>query len=368
MRYREIGGARVSVVGLGTWQFGSSEWGYGAEYAALEAERIVHRALDLGVNLIDTAEIYGGGRSELIVGGAIAGGAGVGGAGVGGAGVGGAGVGGAGVGGAGVGGAGVGGAGVGGASADGGRGRRDQAFVATKVWPVMPVASVVEHHARRSAGRLGVDLIDLYQVHWPNPLVPLGSTMKGMRRLVDAGVVRHVGVSNFSLGRWRAAERKLGSPVLSNQVRYNLVARKPERGLLAYAADCDRLVIAYSPLAQGLLGGRYDEANRPSAAVRKANPLFMPENLRRAAPLIEALRDVAAAHDARPAQVALAWVLRRPNTVVIPGARTVEQLESNVAAADLDLTDDEDARLTAASDAFHRASIVRAAPSLLGRR
>ena len=316
MRYREIAGARVSVVGVGTWQFGSAEWGYGEGYAALESEAIVHRALDLGVNLIDTAEVYGSGRSETIVGQALA-------------------------------------------------GRRDEAFVATKVWPLMPLASVVEQHGRRSAARLGLEAIDLYQVHWPNPAVPLGSTMKGMRRLLDAGVVRHVGVSNFSLSRWQAAEAKLGTPVLSNQVRYNLVSRKPERELLPYAAANDRLVIAYSPLAQGLLGGRYDVDNRPSAAIRRANPLFMPENLRRAAPLIAALREVAAAHDARPAQVALAWILRRPNTVVIPGARNVEQLESNVAAADLDLTDDEGDRLTAASDAFHRVSFVRALPTFL---
>ena len=99
--------------------------------------------------------------------------------------------------------------------------------------------------------------------------------------------------------------------------------------------------------------------------IRKASPFFMPENLRRVAPLLAVLREVAAAQGASPAQVALAWVLRRPNVVVIPGARTVEQLESNVAAADLDLTDDEFAALTEASDAFHKASIVRAAPSLL---
>jgi aryl-alcohol dehydrogenase-like predicted oxidoreductase len=306
----------VSVVGLGTWQFGSPEWGYGDAYAALEAEAIVHRALDLGVNLIDTAEAYGSGRSETIVGQAIA-------------------------------------------------GRRDDAFVATKVWPVAPIASVVEHHGRRSAERMGLDAIDLYQVHWPNPLVPLGSTMKGMRRLLAAGVIRHVGVSNFSLSRWRAAERRLGTPVLSNQVRYNLVNRKPERELLPYAAADDRLIIAYSPLAQGLLGGRYDEHNRPSAAVRRINPLFSPENLRRATPLLQALREVAAAHDAVPAQVALAWILRRPNTVVIPGARTVEQLESNVAAADLHLTDDEGDRLTEASDNFHRAPLIRAIPTVV---
>ncbi len=318
MRYREVGGVRVSVVGLGTWQFGSSEWGYGEGYAAVEAEAIVHRALDLGVNLLDTAELYAGGRSERIVGQAIA-------------------------------------------------SRRDEAFVATKVWPVAPLAPVVESHGRRSAANLGIEAIDLYQVHFHNPLVPLGSTMDGMRRLLESGVVRHVGVSNFSLVPWQSAERKLGSPVQSNQVRYNLVARKPERELLPYAAAHDRLIIAYSPLAQGLLGGHYDESNRPASRMRRSSPLFMPENLRRAGPLIQALRDVAAAHDARPAQVALAWILRRPNTVVIPGARNLEQLESNVAAADLDLTDEEGDRLTAASDAFHRAPLARAVVSLLRR-
>ncbi len=318
VRYREVGGARVSLVGLGTWQFGSAEWGYGDQYAAVEAEAIVRRALELGVNLIDTAEAYAHGQSEIIVGRGIA-------------------------------------------------GQREKAFVATKVWPVAPLAGVVEEHARRSAARMEIDTIDLYQVHWPNPVVSLGSTMAGMRRLVDGGVVRHVGVSNFSLRRWRAAEARLGSPVLSNEVCYNLVARKPERELLPYAAASDRLVIAYSPLAKGLLGGRYDEAHRPSSLVRRMSPLFMPENLQRVGPLLKVLREVAAAQGASPAQVALAWVLRRPNTVAIPGARTVEQLESNVAAAELSLTDDEDAALTKASDEFRRASIARAVPSLLRR-
>ena len=309
MRYRDIGGARVSVVGLGTWQFGSAEWGYGDAYAEGEAMAIVARALDLGVNLIDTAEAYAAGRSERVVGRALLDLI--------------------------------------------GSGRRDEAFVATKVWPAIPpVASVVERKGRASAERLGIETLDLYQVHWPNPLVPLRSTMAGMRRLQEAGVVRHVGVSNFSVGRWKAAEQALGSPVLSNQVRYSLVARKPERGLLDYAAATDRLVIAYSPLAQGLLSGKYSPSNRPSSPIRMANPMFLPENLDRAAQLLRALAAVADVHEATSAQVALAWILRRPNTVVIPGARTVEQLEANVAAAELDLTDAEDAVLTAAADAL----------------
>jgi aryl-alcohol dehydrogenase-like predicted oxidoreductase len=303
MRFVEVGGARVSVVGLGTWQFASPEWGYGEGYAAVEAGEIVRRALDLGVNLVDTAEVYGFGRSERIIGQAVA-------------------------------------------------ERRSEVFLASKVFPVLPLAPVVEQRGRASARRSGVDRIDLYQVHWPNPAVPLGTTMAGMRRLQEAGVVVHVGVSNFSLARWRAAERALGGPVLSNQVRYSLVARGPERGILPHAAAAGRLVIAYSPLGQGLLGGRWTPAERPRNGVRLANPLFRAENLERAQGLLGTLAEVARAHDATPAQVALAWVIRRPNTVAIPGARTVAQLEENVAAADLELSDDDDAALTAASDAF----------------
>jgi len=265
MRFVEVGGVRVSAIGLGTWQFGSPEWGYGDAYAAVDAGAIVQRALDLGVNLVDTAEVYGFGRSERIIGQAVA-------------------------------------------------DRRTQVFLATKVLPVLPLGPIVEQRGRASARRLGVDCIDLYQLHWPNPGVPLGATMAGMRRLRDAGVVAGVGVSNFSLARWKAAEGALGAPVLSNQVRYSLVARRPERRILPYAAASDRLVIAYSPLGQGLLSGRWSASDRPRNGVRRANPLFLAENLDRAGDLLATLAEVAAAHDATSAQVALAWVIRRPNT------------------------------------------------------
>ncbi|MHB8669421.1 MAG: aldo/keto reductase [Acidimicrobiales bacterium] len=317
MRYVDAGRARVSAIGLGTWQFGSREWGYGTDYAEGEAGAIVARALDLGVNLIDTAEIYAFGRSERIVGRAVA-------------------------------------------------ARRDEAFLATKVFPVAPVAPVVERRGRASARRLGVGLIDLYQVHWPNPLVPLGTTMQGMRRLVDAGMVRHVGVSNFSLAKWQEADRAFGGPVLSNQVQYSLVARGPDREVVPWAAANGRIVIAYSPLGQGLLSARYDSTNAPGG-IRATNALFLPENLARAQELLDALRQIAKGHDATPAQVALAWVIRRPNVVAIPGASSVGQLEQNVAAADLDLSEEEDHRLTAASDAFRPVEGVAAAPKLLRR-
>ncbi|MBA3655478.1 MAG: aldo/keto reductase [Actinobacteria bacterium] len=318
MRYVEVGGARMSVIGLGTWQFGSREWGYGSEYAERDAVDITQRALDLGINLLDTAEIYAFGRSERIVGRAI-------------------------------------------------KDRRTDAFVATKVFPIFPLAPIVEQRARASAARLGVDQIDLYQVHWPNPVVPLATTMQGMAHLVEKGTVRHVGVSNFGLGQWKSAERMLGGPVLTNQVQYSLVTRKPERDLLPYAAAEGRVVIAYSPLAQGFLSGRYDGTNTPGG-VRAGNAMFLPGNIEKAKPLLDALRAVAAAHDATPAQIALAWVIRRPNVVAIPGASSVAQLEKNVAAAEIELTDDEDARLTETSDAFNPTTGLNAVPHLLRAR
>ncbi|HET9970064.1 MAG TPA: aldo/keto reductase, partial [Streptosporangiaceae bacterium] len=229
---------------------------------------------------------------------------------------------------------------------------RDSAFLATKLFPLFPVAPVVEQRAVASANRLGVRRLDLYQVHQPNPLVRDGTIMRGMRALQRVGLVGEVGVSNYSLDRWRAAEQALGSRVLSNQVRYSLIDRSPERDLLPFAASTGHVVIAYSPLAQGLLSGRYHRDSRPSNSLRSASPLFLPENLDRAGDLIAVLREVAGAHSATPSQIALAWVIRRPGVVAIPGASSVEQLESNVAAAAIELADDEYQALCAAADRF----------------
>ena len=137
--------------------------------------------------------------------------------------------------------------------------------------------------------------------------------------------------------------------MLSNQVRYSLVDRSPERDLLPFAESTGHIVIAYSPLAQGLLSGKYDRDHRPANRLRAASPLFLPENLDRAGDLIATLREVADAHAATPAQIALAWVIRHPAVVAIPGASSVGQLESNVAAADIDLTEDEYQALHAAA-------------------
>ena len=166
MRFLSIDtNVQISRIGLGTWQFGSREWGYGLAYAEQEARAIVRRALELGVTLFDTAEIYGFGRSERILGQAL--------------------------------------------GED-----RDSAFLATKIFPVLPVAPVVEQRAVASANRLGVRRLDLYQVHQPNPLVRDGTIMRGMRALQRVGLVGEVGVSNYSLDRWRAAETALPGGVL----------------------------------------------------------------------------------------------------------------------------------------------------------
>jgi aryl-alcohol dehydrogenase-like predicted oxidoreductase len=233
---------------------------------------------------------------------------------------------------------------------------------------VLPLAPVVEQRAVASAGRLGTRHIDLYQVHWPNPLVSDGTIMRGMSTLQRVGLVGEVGVSNYPLARWQAAERALGRRVLSNQVRYSLADRAPEKDLLPYATDTGRVIIAYSPLAQGLLSGRYDRASRPSNRVRAGNPLFLPENLDRAGELIGVLREVADAHAATPAQIALAWVIRHPAVTAIPGASTVEQLESNVAAAEIELPDDEYAALSAASGRFHPVTGRAAVPAIVRAR
>ena len=316
MKYVEVGGVRVSAVGLGTWQFGSTEWGYGRHYAETEASAIVDKALEVGITFFDTAEIYAFGRSERILGAALA-------------------------------------------------GHRSEVFIATKLLPVMPIGPVVIHRAHASARRLGIEAIDLYQIHQPNPVVPLSATMPAFARLMDEGTIRHAGVSNYSLARWQAAEQALGRPVLSNQVRFNLVDRRPERELLPWAQANDRIVIAYSPLAQGLLSGRYGPDRPPTGLVRTGSPAFVPDNLRRVAPLVDALSLVAKAHDATPSQVALAWLIRRPNVVVIPGASSAAQVAANAAAADIELTDDEDAALVAASDAYEPVPLSAALPHVM---
>ncbi len=308
MKYLDVDGVRVSAIGLGTWQFGSRDWGYGPDYAARVAPALVGRALELGITLIDSAEVYAFGESERIVGRSLA---------------------------------------------AAGPDLAGRAFIATKLLPILPIPSVVASRAASSRDRLGVPAIDLYQLHWPNPLVPGRTQAAGLRRVLDAGIARHVGVSNFGLGRWRTLERALGRPVLSNQVRFSLASPSPRWDLVPYAAERDRLVIAYSPLAQGLLSAGDPGGRR--TGLRRMNPLLRDASRRRARHLLAVVGEIAAAHGATPAQVALAWVISHPNSAAIPGARTLEQLEQNAAAADLVLDPDELARLTREAERFDAA-------------
>lgn len=310
MKYVQVEGVgQVSRIGLGTWQFGSREWGYGDKYASGAARDIVQRARALGVTLFDTAEVYGLGKSERILGEALG-------------------------------------------------DERSEVAVASKIFPVAPFPAVIKQRERASARRLQLDRIPLYQIHQSNPFVPDSVIMPGMRELLDEGKIGAVGVSNYSLARWQQADAALGRPVVSNQVHFSLAHPRALDHMVPFAERENRIVIAYSPLAQGLLGGKYGVDNRPGG-VRAVNALFGTENLRRIEPLLQTLRDVAAEAGAKPAQVALAWLISLPGVVAIPGASSVEQLEFNVAAAEVELPPESRDALTAAARAFSPVSTGR---------
>ena len=290
MRYTKLGPREISVVGLGTWQFGEPGWGWGEKLDLQGAARIVERALELGINFFDTAAVYGNGRSEEILSQVLG-------------------------------------------------DARSRVVISTKVAPPLEPGRV-KWSAERSLRRLDLDSIELYQLHAPDNNVPMESTMGALRELMDSGRVRQVGVSNFGPMQWRRGEAALGGPLISNQVEYHLLERRYGESVLPHARNEGRSVIAYSPLAQGLLTGKYGRSNVPQD-VRSHYGIFNRRSLRRAPAIVEALRDVGSHHDATPAQVALAWLLKDPEVAVIPGARSVEQLEANAAAADLTLSPDE---------------------------
>ncbi len=305
MRYIDVDGLRVSRIGLGTWQFGSREWGYGEQYATETAPELLRQAIELGITMIDTAEAYGPGRSEAIIGDELGG------------------------------------------LADG---QRAGLVVATKFLPIAPAEAVVAWQCAGSRRRLRMDRLDLYYAHWPNPFVSALRVGQAARPLLEAGLVRRVGVSNYSIEQWQGFERGLRAKAFANQVRFSLVSPAPAEDLVPYAAANDRLIVAFSPIAQGFLAGRPAESlPRMRRARLRGAVASDPGALAR---LQQALAEIGIAHGATPAQVALAWVVSHPNTIAIPGARTEQQLELNAAAADLELSDDELARLTELSGLF----------------
>jgi len=280
------GGPKVSAIGIGMWQAGGKSWGRDVRDKDCIAAMV--RAVELGITLFDTAEVYGRGHSEEVVGKAIR-------------------------------------------SAG-----RENVFVATKVAGDHVRPGDVERACEGSLKRLGVREIDLYQIHWPSPWdqVPLRDTMKALEKLQRRGKIRHIGVSNFAVRDLEEARAQLSrTDIVSDQVRYNLLQRDIEAEVLPYCKREGIAILAWSPLGKGVLGGKYHARNRPTDPVRSEEDLFRPENLRAATPLVNALRRIARDRGKTPAQVALAWLRRHANVVPIPGVKRPAQSEENAGAA-----------------------------------
>jgi aryl-alcohol dehydrogenase-like predicted oxidoreductase len=292
---------RVAPLGLGTWQWGDRYWSYGGDYAQPDVEEAYRTSREAGIDFFDTAEIYGRGQSERILGALL---------------------------------------------------KRDQGtVVATKFAPLPNrwTARQVGQALDASLKRLGMPRVDLYQIHWPYTLMRIDTLMNALADQVEAGKVRAVGVSNYSARQMRHAHAVLarrGLPLASNQVHYSLLHRTPERsGVLAACRELDVRLIAYSPLEQGILTGKYHHGARPPGGTRGARGAYRPSRLRASLPLIQRLEAIGAAHgDKTPGQVALNWLIRR-GALPIPGAKTAAQAAANAGAFGWDLTDEEFAEL-----------------------
>ncbi len=317
MEQRQLGrsGLRISAMTMGTMTFGGGSDSPVGSTDLAGARRQLDRCRDAGVTLVDTADVYTGGRSEEIVGEAL-------------------------------------------------DGQRDDWLVATKVrFPVGAGpndAGLSRHHVLRGAEaslrRLRTDHIDLYQVHEWDGQTPLEETLSALDALVTSGKVRYVGVSNYA--GWQlmkalgVSEREHLPRFVSQQVYYSLESRDAENELLPVAADAGLGVLVWSPLAGGLLSGKYSRGadgtvEGPSGSRHLGDwdepPVNAPDRLYAT---IDVLKEIADGHGVSGAQVSLAWLMARPTiTSVIVGARTDEQLADNLAAADLVLGDDELAAL-----------------------
>lgn len=306
MQTRNLGskGPEVSAIGLGC--MGMSDF-YGAAEDARSVE-VIHRALDLGINFFDTADMYGVGRNEELVGRAL-------------------------------------------------RDRRDRAVLATKFGNVRGddgaflgvngKPEYVKQACDASLRRLGVDVIDLYYQHRVDPQTPIEDTVGAMAELVREGKVRHLGLSEAAPDTIRRAHAV--HPIAALQTEYSLWSRDPEDELLALCAELGITFVAYSPLGRGFLTGaiRSEEDLAPDDW-RRTNPRFQGENFQKNLELVTAVQEMAREKGCTPAQLALAWLLAQDDRVVpIPGTRRIERLEENVAAVELELTHDDVDRLEA---------------------
>ena len=301
MERRNLGtqGLTVSALGLGCM---GMTWAYG-EADESEAIATIHRALELGINFLDTAEIYGPYTNEQLVGRAL-------------------------------------------------RGRREGVVVATKFGfkykngtrGLDGSPENAKRVANESLMRLGIDVIDLYYQHRLDPDVPIEETVGAMKELVEAGKVRYLGLSEVGAATLRRAHAV--HPITALQSEYSLWERGVEREILPTARELGIGLVPYSPLGRGFLTGTVDVANLQAKDFRKTNPRFSPKNARANEALVAVVREVAAECAATPAQVAIAWVLSRGDDVVpIPGTKRVRYVEENVGALEIRLTDEQKARL-----------------------
>jgi len=297
-------------MGVGAWSWGDRFlWAYGKDHGEEDIRAAFEVSLAAGINFYDTAETYGSGVSERILGRLV-------------------------------------------------RAAGQPVVVATKYMPFPWRLGRAELGSalRRSLARLGLDHVDLYQMHWPFPPVPTETWMAAMLEVVDQGLVRSVGVSNYSVRQTERAQAALalgGVRLASNQVRFNLLDRKPERsGLLQLCRDMGVTLIAYSPLAQGLLSGKYTPETRPPGI----RGLQVGRNrLAQVGALVERLRAIGQAHGGKtPAQVALNWVMAK-GAVPIPGAKNARQASENAGAMGWRLTADEILELEDVSDHLEKA-------------
>lgn len=291
--------------GVGTWAWGDRLfWGYGRDYAGDEVRQAFDASLAAGICLFDTAEVYGQGQSEMLLGQFL-------------------------------------------------KTTSQRLYVATKFMPFpwrLRKASLLRA-LRGSLKRLGVEQVNLYQIHQPLPPVNVESWMAALVEAVNLGLTRQVGVSNYDRAWTQRAYDALareGIHLASNQVEYSLVNRKIEKtGLLAQCKELGVRVIAYSPLGMGTLTGKYT-ADTPPAGIRgrRYNRRFL-ESM---TPLLTQLKHIGSDHDGKtPAQVALNWVICK-GALPIPGAKTLSQAEQNAGALGWRLTEAEVAALDAAAD------------------
>jgi aryl-alcohol dehydrogenase-like predicted oxidoreductase len=329
MQYRKLGrlGPDVSAIGLGCMSMGIANTYTSSVKDDDDAVALIHRAMDLGITLLDTADVYG--ESEVQVGKAL-------------------------------------------------RGRRDKVVLATKFGFASTPSTqprdpneingsprYVREACEKSLKRLGVEHIDLYYLHRVDPRTPIEETVGAMATLVTEGKVGHLGLSEASAATLRRAYQV--HPIAAVQSEYSLFTRDPEDDLLPVLEEMDIALVAYSPLGRGFLGGRFRKLEDLAPDDwRRNNPRFQGENFSKNLALADHVRELAAQKGCTPAQLALAWLLNRhENVIPIPGTSSVERVEENARAADLELSEAELASIEQASPPG-AASGKRYDPGMLG--